>query len=81
MGLARPSPGVFDHPMSTASVLEDTLARAREAGLGARVLPTGFDIDTAEDLRHLAAFRSDASARALAPRTFAWLDDHGRWPD
>jgi rSAM/selenodomain-associated transferase 1 len=31
IALRGPAPGLFDHPMSTASVLDDTLARARGA--------------------------------------------------
>jgi rSAM/selenodomain-associated transferase 1 len=33
IGLRRPAPGLFRHPMSTASVLTDTLANAAFAGL------------------------------------------------
>ena len=79
VGLARPAPGLFSHPMSTASVLDDTLARARELGLGASFLPAGFDLDTAEDLALLAEARGRGAASAC-PRTLAFLDRHGLWP-
>lgn len=77
IGLAAPAPGLFDHPMSTARVLEDTLARARAAGLRARVLPAGFDVDTVDDLVHLRA-ASAPGAGQRARRTLAWLAAHGR---
>jgi rSAM/selenodomain-associated transferase 1 len=80
VGLARPAPGLFSHPMSTASVLEDTLARARGLGLVASVLPAGFDLDTADDLALLADARRRGEASAC-PRTLAFLDRHGLWPD
>jgi hypothetical protein len=79
IGLARPAPGLFAHPMSTPSVLADTLARAAERGLSHALLPAGFDLDTAEDLALLAAARSRGDA-ADCPRTLAWLDRHGLWP-
>ena len=78
LALRRPLPQVFDHPMSTGSVLEDTLARARELGLETRVLEGGFDIDTAADLARLHAAR-DAQGERLCPRTLAYLDREGLW--
>ena len=71
-------PGLFRHPMSTARVLEDTLARARALGLRSRLLPAGFDLDVAADLAHLARARRDGRAGAC-PRTLAWLDERGLW--
>jgi rSAM/selenodomain-associated transferase 1 len=79
VGLARPAPGLFSHPMSTASVLDDTLARARGLGLAAHVLPAGFDLDTAHDLALLAEARGQGEA-SVCPRTLAFLDRHGLWP-
>lgn len=78
IGLRRPSPGLFDHPMSTASVLEDTLANAARAGLRAFVADEGFDLDTAEDLALLAAARAEGGA-AACPRTLAFLDENDLW--
>jgi hypothetical protein len=78
VGLARPAPGLFDHPMSTASVLDDTLAHARRLGLSHTLLPAGFDLDTAADLALLAEARR-AGAAALCPRTLAFLDEEGLW--
>lgn len=77
VGLARPAPGLFDHPMSTARVLEDTRARAHARGLTVALLPAGFDIDRAADLEHLRAW---PDARNKAPRAWAYLERHGLWP-
>lgn len=70
--------GVFDHPMSTGRVLEDTVGKARELGLRVALLPKGFDIDTANDLQHLAARRKGLRT---CSRTFAFLDTEGLWPN
>ena len=79
VGLRRPSPGLFAHPMSTASVLAATLARAAAAGLEPELLPAGFDIDTAADLRLLAEARQRGEAEDC-PRTLAFLDRSRLWP-
>jgi rSAM/selenodomain-associated transferase 1 len=79
VGLRRPAPGLFDHPMSTSSVLDATLANARCLGLRSLVADPGFDIDDASDLGRLAATRT--AAAGICPRTLAYLDDHGLWPD
>jgi uncharacterized protein len=79
VGLGRPAPGLFSHPMSTASVLADTLARAHASGLTHALLPGGFDLDTAADLALLAAARREGAA-GDCPRTLAFLDRHGLWP-
>jgi len=73
VGLRGPVPGLFDHPMSTASVLADTLARATRRGLRVRLLEPRFDLDTVEDLRHLARVRTPR-LELLCARTFAFLD-------
>lgn len=78
VGLRRPVAGLFGHPMSTGSVLEDTLANARRAGVSSELLEPGFDIDTAADLALLAAARTPESAR-LCPRTLELLDAGGLW--
>jgi rSAM/selenodomain-associated transferase 1 len=79
VGLRRMAPGLFSHPMSTASVLDDTLARAVGAGLAHTLLPAGFDLDTAADLALLAEARR-AGATGGCPRTLAFLDQHRLWP-
>lgn len=78
VGLRKPVPGLFDHPMSTQSVLDDTLANASALGLQAHLLDARFDIDTAEDLRHLAAAR-DRVGTELCPRTIGYLDANDLW--
>jgi rSAM/selenodomain-associated transferase 1 len=79
VGLRRPAPGLFEHPMSTDRVLDDTLAAARRLGLRAHVQAPHFDIDRIEDLRLLAAVR--VSGRAIpCPRTLAYLDARALWP-
>ncbi len=78
VGLRRPVPGLFDHPMSTREVLEDTLANARRLGLRARVRPPSFDLDTIGDLRWLAAVPRER-VTALCPRTLEYLDEHELW--
>lgn len=77
VGVRRPAPGLFAHEMSTGSVLQDTMARGEALGLRCSVLPSGFDIDTADDLRTL---RHTADAMRLCSRTVAFLDRHGLWP-
>jgi glycosyltransferase A (GT-A) superfamily protein (DUF2064 family) len=79
VGLAKPAPGLFDHAMSTASVLDDTLAHARRLGLSHALLPAGFALDTAADLALLGEARR-AGAADLCPRTLAFLDREGLWP-
>jgi rSAM/selenodomain-associated transferase 1 len=77
IGLRTPAPPLFAHPMSTGSVVADTLSSARRLGLTARLLAGGFDLDTADDLRWLA----DARRRGTAPcpRTLSFLDENALW--
>ena len=74
-----PRDGLFDHPMSTPTVLRDTLARAERSRLRAHRLAPGFDIDRFDDLRWLAAARE---SRAALPcrRTLGFLDERRLWP-
>jgi len=74
----RPAPGLFDHPMSTPSVLADTLRNAERLRLRTRLLEPGFDVDTLADLRRLEALRSPRVAQ-LCPATLAYLDEHALW--
>ncbi len=70
--------GLFDHPMSTRTVLEDTLERGRACGLRTAVLAPGFDLDTAADLEALAAARRERG-HLPCPRTLSYLDAEGLW--
>jgi rSAM/selenodomain-associated transferase 1 len=74
-----PRDGLFDHPMSTPTVLHDTLARAERSRLRSQRLATGFDIDRFDDLRWLAAARR-AHATLPCRRTLAFLDERRLWP-
>ncbi len=78
VALRRPAPGLFDHPMSTASVLDDTRGRAHSLGLRVRTLAPSFDLDTPADLELLAEARR-VDPRLPCPRTLAWLDRHEVW--
>ena len=78
IGLRGVSPGLFDHPMSTARVLDDTLANAERAGLRTHVLPASFDLDSVEDLRWLAEAVA-AGAASGCPRTLEFADTHDLW--
>ncbi len=52
IGLRAPVPQLFHGiAWSTEAVLEQTLTRARQLGLGAALLPTLRDVDTASDAR------------------------------
>ena len=65
--------------MSTRSALDDTLARAAELGLRAQVEAASFDLDTIEDLNHLAAVRSQPEVSGLCRHTLEYLDAHDLW--
>lgn len=83
IGLRRPTAGLFDHPMSTRTALEDTLANAAALGLSAKVQQPSFDIDTAEDLVWLERARSGPERESVAnlcPRALAYLDSENLWP-
>jgi rSAM/selenodomain-associated transferase 1 len=66
-----------DMPWSTCAVGALTLARCREAGLSAHVLPTWYDVDDRASLARLQAELS-GGAPSLAPRTRSALEHPGR---
>jgi rSAM/selenodomain-associated transferase 1 len=78
IGLRGPAGEIFDHKMSTREVLRDTLARAENAGLATRTLEACFDLDTLEDLQHLARVRHELPIERC-PRTLAFADEHALW--
>jgi rSAM/selenodomain-associated transferase 1 len=76
IGLRRPEPRLFQVEMSTASVFEETLARAASLGLRAGQTRPGFDLDTAADLALLDAWlcgKSPSEIADLCPRTVGFL--------
>jgi hypothetical protein len=78
VGLARPAPDLFRHPMSTPTVLRETLAGAQRLGLRTGLLAERFDLDTVADFDLLAQVRS-ARPALPCPRTLAYLDSEGLW--
>ncbi|MEN8184944.1 MAG: hypothetical protein ABFS46_20680, partial [Myxococcota bacterium] len=78
VAMRRAHPGLFQHPMSTPSVLEDTLAEARRLGLRAECVEARFDVDCAVDLSWLAQARAQ-QPELPCPRTLAFLDANGLW--
>jgi len=80
LALREPHPALFDHPMSTASVADDTLGNARTLGWRCQELAPGFDLDTVEDLARLRALPRRLTD-VLCPRTVKLLDERGWWPD
>lgn len=67
---------VFDHPMSTQTVLEETLANARRLGLRVQQLAPTFDVDDASDLTRLARAYENGELDGCA-RTVGWIRDNG----
>lgn len=67
-------------PMSTDSVLDGVVARAREAGLSVGWVETTFDVDEVEDLEHLRRLmkhRTDLSATRAALEKLGFHGDEG----
>ena len=65
IGLHRPVPQLFQGiAWSTEAVLEQTLARVRQLGLGAVLLPKLRDVDTARDVRALGIVPPGTFARS-----------------
>ncbi len=71
IGLQGPQDSLFELEMSTASVLDQTLERARTAGLRIALLAAHHDVDTGSDVKLLEPELSEA----LTPRTLRWLRD------
>jgi hypothetical protein len=70
IGLRAPQPRLLHEvPMSTPTVLADTLQIAAELGLRTALLPRWYDIDTFADLRRLASEPGEAAhTRAFLAR-------------
>jgi rSAM/selenodomain-associated transferase 1 len=68
---------LYDIPMSAGTVLDGIIARARLSGLSVGLLEATFDVDVAEDIRHLrplALERPDLSATRDALESLGLLD-------
>lgn len=75
IGLTRPHPELFSRiSWSGPTVLQDTLARARDADLQIRQLSVDRDVDTIEDLVRLQ--RRLSGDHDVAPATACWLQRH-----
>jgi rSAM/selenodomain-associated transferase 1 len=75
VGLRRPALGLFQNiHWSTPSAYEQTAANASRLNLRLHLLPSWYDIDTPDDLKHLhdELNRSEES-RLRAPNTYRWL--------
>lgn len=67
IGLRRPQPRLLrEVPMSTPTVLRDTLAIAAELGLCVALLPTWYDVDTGAELQRLRCELATTAADGLA---------------
>ena len=67
VGVRRPCAGLFDGvPWSTSRTRATTVARAEALGLRVSLLPSWFDVDTAEDLARL---RAELGTRRTPGRT------------
>ena len=75
IGLARPASGLFEGiAWSTLTVLEQTLERARSAGLEPDLLPFWYDVDDRAGLERLRADLARTPAEDLAPNTARLLE-------
>ncbi len=63
-----------DVPWSTPRALETSLARAREAGLEAALVPAWYDVDSPEDLERL---RHDADPNSASARFLRESEERG----
>jgi uncharacterized protein len=77
IAMSRPH-DVFEGPMSTGTELADVMARAERNGLSVGLLDATFDIDVADDLRHLvrhALDRPDLAATRAALEALGMMED------
>jgi glycosyltransferase A (GT-A) superfamily protein (DUF2064 family) len=76
IGLRRAQPLLFDLTMSTRTVLEETLTRARSLGLSATTTDPTFDLDRVGDFQPFlewARAGSGAEFADLCPRTVQFV--------
>ena len=71
IGVKKPHRQLFEQiDWSTERVLKQTIQRANEIGLGVKLLPTGYDIDDAHNLRRLCnELLADTKSTGIAPYT------------
>jgi glycosyltransferase A (GT-A) superfamily protein (DUF2064 family) len=74
IALKEPRRELFEVVLSTGSVLEETLARARAIGLFASLTPATFDLDVVGDLARFDDLPPDR-ASVLCPRTVEIIRD------
>ncbi len=77
VAMSRPH-NVFEGPMSTGVELDDVIKRAERSGLSVGLLEATFDVDVADDLRHLiqpALERADLAATRAALEDLGLLED------
>ena len=79
IGVCAPEPRLFDLPMSTQSVCEQTLERAASLGLRAVASKASFDLDSVGDLQLLSGLSPQESSD-LCPRTVQFLSTTPGWP-
>jgi glycosyltransferase A (GT-A) superfamily protein (DUF2064 family) len=70
IGMRTARPAVFELPMSTDQVMEQTLAAARAMGLKSSLTKPGFDLDHVGDF-HCFEKLSSETLLDLCPRTVA----------
>jgi rSAM/selenodomain-associated transferase 1 len=88
IGLKQPCSPLFDVVMSTPTVLQETVVRAREQALRVACLDPWYDVDTADDLRRLWG-RVSSLAPGVAVRTRQTLSQvnnlaarlDAKWPE
>ena len=78
VGLHEPISGLFSHTMSASTTLEELCLHAGQRRLRVRRLATRFDVDTVDDLSHLATARA-AGDTLPCPRTLACCDENDLW--
>lgn len=77
IGMHTVHPELFEGvEWGTASVLTDTLRAADRAGIEARLLRSGYDVDTIDDLRRLENDLRSAPPD-IAPHVRAWFSSDG----
>jgi len=77
IGACRPRPALFDwEELDSATICQQTRARAEALGARVALLPPWYDVDTADDLERLIEELRNYPNRA--PHTFDFLERDGR---